>query len=560
MVTRTPRARKVTLHRLWRTPVEAAALIDVLDQEQLDALENLDLDAVTVAGAPGLWVEGSFRTTDGESAEWCVAASRTTGRQVHFVDSRSAGLLLLMVDGRTYAIGYGQGHRLLSSDEKDRRFGLEFAIRALDPKQVSKVMRRRPGARGRTEVTRIPSGSTIWAFDVSDAHADLVGGAGGKSEGFQLTHTRPEQSVPVDGGVGLQIRLATDPAELVADIRTIATVLSRERKAELEFADRMRPLQDTDLLARLDAGLEEMLSSNLDEVEHRLSSVVPTDLADQIDDVRAFKVRLGGTSRIATEITVENLLGRAHILKPGTRLQAFREGRISAYTDDGCSYQIGSAKAIEWLEGIATLGDHHFALVDGHWYEIDTEYQVRLRHAVRELLHVRSDLELPAWRKGESEGDYNDNAALDPDLGLVCLDRKGVRDEFHTRWGFEACDLLGPDNELIHIKKASGSSPLSHLFMQACVAIQGLEGSPEARARFRELVHKHGRGRELPEDFRPAKIVFGILLKSGEQITPETLFPFAQVALVQAVRLLQSARIEVEVRSIHLTDLDPDGS
>jgi len=122
VVTRTPRARQVTLHRLWRTPDDPAALVDVLDQEQLDALEDFDVDAVTVAGSPGLWVEGSFRTTDSESAEWCSAASRTTGRQVHFVDSRSAGLLLLIVGKRTYAIGYGQGHRLLSGDEKDRRF------------------------------------------------------------------------------------------------------------------------------------------------------------------------------------------------------------------------------------------------------------------------------------------------------------------------------------------------------------------------------------------------------------------------------------------------------
>jgi uncharacterized protein (TIGR04141 family) len=552
VVTRTPRARQLTLHRLWRTPDDPAALVDVLDQEQLDALEDFDVDAVTVAGSSGLWVEGSFRTSGGESAEWCVAASRTTGRLVHFVDSRSAGLLLLIVDKRTYAIGYGQGHRLLSGDEKDRRFGLEFAIRALDPKQVSKLMRRRLGARGRTEVTRMPSGSSIWAFEVSDAYADLVGGAGGKSESLQLTHTRPDRPVPVDGGVGLRIRLATDPAELVADIRTIAQVLDRERIADLEFADRMRPLQDTDTVARLDDDLEVMLSSNADEVGHRLSSVVPMELADTIDDVRAFKVRLNGASRRETEVTAENLLNRAHILRAGTRLQAFREGRISAYADDGCNHLLGGTKAIEWLEAVTTIDDRHFALVDGHWYEIDTDYQERLRRAVGELLAVRSDLVLPDWRAGQSERTYNENAALDPDLDLVCLDRKGVQDEFHTHWGFEACDLLGPGNELIHVKKASGSSPLSHLFMQACVAIQGLEGSPQARTRFRELVQQHGRGRELPSDFKPSKIVFGILLKAGEEITPRTLFPFSQVALVQAARLLQSARIEVEVRSIHL--------
>ncbi|WP_281385572.1 TIGR04141 family sporadically distributed protein [Microlunatus parietis] len=525
-----------------------------MDQEQIDMLEDFDVDDVTVAGSPGLWVEGSFRTTDGDSAEWCLAASRTTGRPVHFVDSRSAGLLLLIVDKRTYAIGYGQGHRLLSGDQKDRRFGLEFAMRALDPKQVSKLMRRRPGARGRTEVTRMPSGSSIWAFDVSDAYADLVGGAGGKSESLQLTHTRPDRPVPIDGGIGLRIRLATDPAELVSDIRTIAQVLDRARVTDLEFADRMRPLQDIDTVTRLDKDLELMLGNKADEAGHRLSSVVPMELADAIDDVRAYKVRLNGVSRRESEVTVANLLNRAHILRAGTRLQSFRDGRISAYADDDCDHLLGGTKAIEWLEAITNFDDRHFALVDGHWYEIDADYQERLRQAVNELLKIRSDIVLPDWRVDQSERDYNEAAAFDPDLHLICLDRKGVQDEFHTRWGFEACDLLGPGNELIHVKKATGSSPLSHLFMQACVAIQGLEGSVQARSRFREIVRKHGRGRELPPDFKPAKIIFGILLKAGEEITPRTLFPFSQVALVQAARLLQSARIEVEVRSIHLAE------
>ncbi|ADB33457.1 hypothetical protein Kfla_4425 [Kribbella flavida DSM 17836] len=558
MVHRAPRSRNLTLHRLWRTPADPAGLIDALDQEQLNLLEQFEFTAVTVGGAAGLWVQGSYRTRDGESAEWCAAASRTTGQAVHFVDARSAGLLLLIIDGRSYAIGYGQGFRLLSSDEKDRRFGLEFAIRALDPKHVSKLMRRRPGHRGRTEVTRMPEGSPIWAFDVTDAYADLVGSASGKSESFQLTHTKADKPVPVDGGVGLHIRLATDPIEMVADIRTIAEVLARERQPELEFADRVRPLYDKTLLAQLEADFEALLSSTPDEVRHRLSSVVPTELAELVDDVRTFKVTLGGGTRTTTEIAVENLLNRASILQAGTRVRAFREGRITAFQDDGASYSVGDARAIDWLEAVLPVDDQHFALVDGQWYEIDAGYQVRLQEHVEELLAVHSDLVLPDWRPHHTEGQYNDAAGLDPDLGLVCLDRKGVRDEFHRRWGFEACDLLGPDNELIHVKKASGSSPLSHLFMQACVAVQGLEGSSTARTRFRELVRKHGRGRELAEGFEPTKVVFGILLKAGEEVTSKTLFPFAQAALVQASRFLHSARIDVEVRAIHLADVRSD--
>ncbi|MEV8374750.1 TIGR04141 family sporadically distributed protein [Kribbella sp. NPDC056861] len=556
MVTKVPGTRAVTLHRLWRTPPDAGSLLDLLDHEQLDELEDLDFGPVTVADEAGLWVQGSFRTRDGESAEWCLAAQRTLGREVHFSDSRSAGLLMLIVDGRAYAIGYGQGHRLLPGDQKDRRFGLEFATRALDPTQVHKLLRRRPGARGRTETTLMPNGSPIWAFEVGDGYADLVGRASGKSQSIQLSRSRPLHPVSIDGGVGLQIRLATDPKELVADIRTIAEVLDRNRRPELEYIDRIRSVQDDTLAGLLDLDLEGLLGSPVDAVRHCLSSVVPMDLAEHTEEIHGYLVRLGAGTRKASEITLEGLLDRAHILRPGTRLQGFREGRVQAYADEACTLMLGGNRAVEWLEAVLSMDDRHFAMVDGHWYEIDAEYRDRLRERVRQVLDVRSALELPPWQSGDSERQYNENAELDKDLGLLCLDRKGVKDEWHTKWGFEACDLLGPDNELIHVKQATGSAPLSHLFTQACVAVQALEGSTEARLRFRELVQKHGKGRELPPSFLPTKVVFGILLKKGDVVTPETLFPFAQVALVQAVGVLQSARtpIQVEVRAIDLEE------
>ncbi|WP_170284783.1 TIGR04141 family sporadically distributed protein [Kribbella amoyensis] len=553
MAEKVVRTRQVTLHRLRHRLKSADEFFDVLDHEQLDELEDLDFGPVTVADCSGLWVQGSFRTKAGESAEWCAAASRTLGYTVHFADTHSAGLLQLIVDEAAYAIAYGQGYRLLPGEAKDHRFGLEFAIRALDPTHVHKLMRRRPGARGRTEVTLMPNGSAIWAFDVADAYADLVGSASGKSQAIQLSRSRPTQATSVDGGVGLQIRLATDPVELVSDIRTIAGILSRERRPELEFIDRIRPIRDTELVDRLDDEIDQLLSGTPDEVSLRLSAVVPMDLAERIEDVRAFKVRLEKSNRTYDEITLDVLLNQAKVLREGPRLQAFRDGRVYAFKDEACTHPVGSSKAIQWLEATAALPeDRHFAMVDGRWYEIDADYRVRLRQRVHELLEVASDLKLRAWRAGETERDYNENSALDPDLGLVCLDRHGVKDEFHHKWGFEACDLLGPDNQLIHVKQATSSSPLSHLFSQACVAVQGLEGSVEARQRFRELVRQQGRGRELPGDFVPTKVVFGILLKKGEAVTSSTLFPFAQVALVQAARVLQSARvpIDIEVRGI----------
>jgi uncharacterized protein (TIGR04141 family) len=114
----------------------------------------------------------------------------------------------------------------------------------------------------------------------------------------------------------------------------------------------------------------------------------------------------------------------------------------------------------------------------------------------------------------------------------------------------EICDLLGPDNELIHVKRASGSSPLSHLFAQGLVSAQTLLFSPDARERFVAKVKQFGKGRSIRPDFIPAKVVFAILLKNGEQLTAATLFPFSQVTLAHTSRMLQSHQIAVEVIGI----------
>ena len=41
------------------------------------------------------------------------------------------------------------------------------------------------------------------------------------------------------------------------------------------------------------------------------------------------------------------------------------------------------------------------------------------------------------------------------------------------------------------------------------------------------------KGRDLPADFQPKKVIFAILLKNGEKLTPDTLFPFSQVTLAK---------------------------
>lgn len=81
----------------------------------------------------------------------------------------------------------------------------------------------------------------------------------------------------------------------------------------------------------------------------------------------------------------------------------------------------------------------------------------------------------------------------------------------------------------------------------SCRPSQALATSPYARVIFTAKV-RIPKGRDLPADFQPGKVIFAILLKNGEKLKPDTLFPFSQVTLASAAWELESRyRIPVEV-------------
>lgn len=169
----------------------------------------------------------------------------------------------------------------------------------------------------------------------------------------------------------------------------------------------------------------------------------------------------------------------------------------------------------------------------------------------RFLERSEHSLDLPAWQPGMHERDYNLHVA-EIRGDYLCLDRRGVTTRLHRTHGVEICDLLGPNDELIHVKHADGSAPLSHLIAQGMVSARTLIDAPEARKKFSELAASAGSGRTIVEDFVPKKIVFAILLKQGEELTVDTLFPFSQVMLRQTALYLEG-KAAVEVISIRMT-------
>jgi uncharacterized protein (TIGR04141 family) len=115
--------------------------------------------------------------------------------------------------------------------------------------------------------------------------------------------------------------------------------------------------------------------------------------------------------------------------------------------------------ANKWIVAEVSLGSARMIYHEGKWYEIGKRHLDFLRAEVEAILSRPSTVDLPPWTSHLKEEDaFNKEAAKH---GYV-LDKHLLKTQQHNRGhGIEACDLLGPDKELIHIKRADRSSPLS---------------------------------------------------------------------------------------------------
>ncbi|MFH8792890.1 TIGR04141 family sporadically distributed protein [Streptomyces sp. NPDC017941] len=547
MTISTPGTSKRTLYRLTGIAPTVEAMFEALDPARLEAVgAELDFPEERL-GVPALLVTGSFEQP---VASWCGEISRTTGCEVSRPVNRSAGLLMLAVDGDVYAVGYDQGFRLVPDRLKDRRFGLSFVIRRVDPAQIRDMVSHTPGG-GRTDITLVPGGAPVWSLGVQE-HAQIVRRLGGRLDALRMTIAQGDRTKisSVEGGTGLRMRLGVDAADLIADIRAIACVLRDETPTpELEFVEHIVPVKDDGLVTRLEERLDDMLGEPPDG---RIAVAVPSDHWDDYSAAQAFAVKVRSKdANLADDFKLEYVLNRARVQGEGTRVAALRDGTVTLYAHARAEKGdvIWTSHVLRWIEAEVGLGARRFFLLDGQWYEIGETYLKAIRSQVERLITATPSVDLPAWVLGDKERDYNESVpVLRP--GYICFDRDNVQTALHRRNGVEICDLLSPDDGLIMVKRAKGSDALSHLFGQAVVAVQTLLHSAEAMNGFARKVSAARQGRGLPQGFRPSKVTFAILLKDGTDLSADTLFPFSQVTLVQTAKLLEGWGVAVEVVGI----------
>jgi uncharacterized protein (TIGR04141 family) len=542
-----PGTHPTTVYRL-DVPATAEGLTAALNEDYLRE-HGFEPSPIEVAGVPAVLVHGSVARP---RAEWCDVLARLVGRDIDLGYSNGGGALLLAVDERAYVLAYGTLGRFLVVREKfDPTFGVSFAVRALLPSEIRQVRRRMLGASGRVDRSLVPGGQPIWKYGI-DKWGEIVGQVCGRTDNPNLTACRRTgKPVKVDGGEALHIPLCVEPEGLLADLREIDRVCRQESPlADLAFITQIRPVPANDArMSRLEDALDQRLALTDPK---RLGVSVPGELIGDIDHVASYRISVPKSGRAATvtpELDLPVILAHTNGALDGDRWTGLRHGRVILCADIAGKDAMTSTPVSRWLTAEVAVGSSHLLLHEDRWYEIGDRHREFLRQEIAQILDRPSDIVLPPWTSDlPDEGAYNHTVA-EIDQRFVLLDKKLLRTAQHPR-GIEACDLLGPGGELIHVKRASGSSPLSHLFAQGVTSAEALRYEADAQARFLALVRQQPHAPELTDDFRPRKVVYAIALKSGRTVTVDTLFTFAQVALYQAMKTLRIDGVDVEVVTI----------
>jgi uncharacterized protein (TIGR04141 family) len=355
----------------------------------------------------------------------------------------------------------------------------------------------------------------------------------------------------LSGSDSLALPIGLTAADLLGDLDEIESVIDTGQPVEdLRFVEQLRHLKSKDKRV---PELESLLGAALKPgTDARLALAYPFERDDEHGEAQAYRIKIPGEkTHVVDDLTLEQLREPLGVgVAEADRLRTLAMATVQALGDDTGDTVISRAiPANKWITAEVTLNGHQYFYRQGRWYEVGAGYLEYLRGQVDEILKQPTAVSLPDWTRDEDEKDFNARASLDS--GYVLLDRRLVRTKTHPR-GIELCDLLGPNNELIHVKQAGSSAPLSHLFAQGAVSAEALSTDSEARARLREMVAEQRPDNPLREDWQPDRVVYAMAL--DRTITSETLFTFSQVVLVRYAQRLARMRVKVAILPISFSE------
>lgn len=395
--------------------------------------------------------------------EWCAQLFDVTTAPA---SAAYGTVLLLVADGRTFAVCFGTGWNALPRDLVEPDFGLRVAMQIVPAAKVQSLITKSVDLKSNEKNVYNHAGSDLAQFPL-DVEAEWLRQTGGGVDGTQ-------GFAAVSGKAGL--RLVSYARNVDALPATCAWLLDRFNQPVPEafrFYENLQPVDRYDpqhqvledqLVAKLAAGQFDGLTVVLDRED------VERAHARALKHVRR-SVVLDGVTDDRVWAAVRDHAGHAH---------DYEVQKLALYLEDAHGEKLLREPLLQFIHAEITDAIGVWIRMEGRWFRATRDYVGSVDQMLRaEASDITTTLRIPDWHTGAHRTELSFNTAAATRRRWLLQDQDEV-----PRHGqrIEPCDLLTPDAHFIHLKNADSSQHVGALIGQLRAAAYMLKNDEPFRA------------------------------------------------------------------------------
>lgn len=391
--------------------------------------------------------------------KWVDFISSIADENLPPILTRSASAVLaIQAADRVFAIPFGYGRGILNLDKIEPNFGLKVALNAVDPTKLRSLDKKNYEDMVISSTISLSSQSDLSNFSL-DTYSDILRQATG-------TPLDTEFANRVTGADSLTINKDIEAHELPDFCATLKNLFDRDSyKARFGWIDNLKIVKDQQLIESLDQML-------LEDLKTQQASRSHLALPENVDwqDIDSFRIQ-GTNSKEFPELYLNDALSAMASDIDNLTINKLKQRRVGVVF--ARSHEIDYRWSFyRCLVSEQDRDDHLYALIEGSWFQIHKSLVEEVNGFIDSM--PRSSVKMPKHSDGETEQEYNARLASSS-ADLLLMDRS-IASVPGASGTVELCDVLSKKGELIHVKRKSHSSSLSHLFAQGFVSMSTLFG------------------------------------------------------------------------------------
>ena len=463
------------------------------------------------------WVEGFFKQNFVQTYQ---KEDGTEGEYNIFNTASSQAVFLKKIKYRgidhLFAITFGSGFQLLKSDAFVPNFGLKCVLNLVSSnnglRKISKYDISSSPKQTSQQLSKKGSQVDFTLDYQTDILTGITGNFDDKSKKDKILIEYIGKTISGSNSFSVNAQANIKNVDKILKLSVIAYEAQKYKRKGFAWIDNVSYIKhDNMLLEKLNNELDRKLA-DITEESDQIWFAVPEIV--RWEDIEGFYF---GRQKTALKDDLDLIEYKQYIKRKEEavfNIEKLKQSHIYAKNAKGDGY-LHCWDAFQCLNAELELDGRTFMLINKNWYEINKNFQDETNKKFERYFNNKSGLNfIDCYYKDEDT--YNKE--LSKQKNLICLDRNTV---FYGggQSQIEVCDVLDENNKkLIHIKKYSGSSVLSHLFSQGLVSMQLLIRDRKFRNKVEQKISSlKGSAFSFEGNARKYDVVYGIITKSGSQ-------------------------------------------